>query len=434
MNIRNKQILDLALPSIISNITVPLLGMVDVAIVGHIGDAGYIASIAVGSMLFNVIYWLFGFLRMGTGGMTSQAYGSRDFNAVVRSFRRSLGIAMIIGISFIILQYPIVYLGMLAMKPDAEILDLCRQYCYIVIWGAPAVLGLFGMTGWYVGVQNTRIPMIVSISQNIINIIASLILVFGFHLEIVGVALGTIIAQWSGFLMAIFFWWKYYRRLNNYLSDKKMSTNYSLLTFFQVNRDIILRTLFLVSVFLFFTSAGSRQGAMVLAVNTIMMQFYTFFSYFSDGFAYAGEALGGRYYGAKNMDAFKDMVRRLLYIGGGVTTIFTLLYMIGGDAIIRILTNDEAVIAASQEYSWWLALIPVAGIAAFLYDGIFVGITNTKGMLTSSVIASICFFAVYLGLQTKMANHALWLAFIVYLVMRGLVEIIIYRRWISACR
>ena len=212
----NKRILQLAVPSIISNITVPLLGLVDVAIVGHIGDAAYIGAIAVGSMLFNVIYWLFGFLRMGTSGMTSQALGRRDFAEVLRLLVRSLGIGVGIGLLFFILQRWIIGCGLWAMSPEADVVELARRYCYVCIWGAPAVLGLYGFTGWFIGMQNTRIPMVVSLTQNVVNIVASLVLVFVCRMTVEGVALGTVIAQWWGFLMACVLYRLYYRRLGKY--------------------------------------------------------------------------------------------------------------------------------------------------------------------------------------------------------------------------
>ncbi len=429
MESKYTQIFRLALPSIISNITVPLLGLVDVAIVGHIGNATYISAIAVGSMLFNVIYWLFGFLRMGTGGMTSQAYGQRNLSKVVTVLKQVLFLGFVLGALFILLQYPIVELGMLAMKPDAFVIPLCRDYCYIVIWGAPAMLSLYGLTGWFVGMQNTRIPMLVSIVQNVVNILASLLFVFVLKLDIKGVALGTIVAQWSGFLLSMAFFFIYYRRLMKY--NVQRLSFYGSSSFFKVNRDIFFRTLFLVSVFLFFTAAGSRQGTMILAVNTLLMEFFTLFSYFSDGFAYAGEALCGKYYGASNHKAFREVVCRLFIIGGCIAVFFVLLYMVGGKDFLGLLTNDRNVVEASTEYFWWAVLVPIVGIAAFLFDGVFVGITNTKGLLMSSMVAAICFFAVYFGLETKMANHALWLAFIVYLFMRGAVEFFIYQRFIS---
>ncbi len=425
----NKRILHLAVPSIISNITVPLLGLVDVAIVGHIGDASYIGAIAVGSMLFNVIYWLFGFLRMGTSGMTSQALGRRDFAEVMRLLVRSLSIGVGIGMLFFILQKPVIGCGLWAMSPEADVVELARRYCCVCIWGAPAVLGLYGFTGWFIGMQNTRIPMMVSLSQNIVNIICSLVLVFVCKMNVEGVALGTVIAQCWGFLMACTLYRLYYhRRLVRYDYRANLFSAEPLKRFFSLNRDIFLRTLCLVSVNLFFTAAGSREGTMVLAVNTLLMTLFTIFSYFMDGFAYAAEALAGKYYGANNLKAFREVVKRTMMFGGIVAVAFTLLYIIDGEGFLRLLTSDGRVVAASGDYFWWAVLIPLSGMAAFVFDGIFVGITQSRSMLASTGIAAAMFFLLFFGLHPVLGNHALWLAFIIYLNLRGFVLLTVYRK------
>lgn len=424
----NKRILQLAVPSIISNITVPLLGLVDVAIVGHIGDAAYIGAIAVGSMLFNVIYWLFGFLRMGTSGMTSQALGRRNLAEVLRLLVRSLSIGVGIGVLFFVLQKWLIGCGLWAMSPEADVVELARRYCYVCIWGAPAVLGLYGFTGWFIGMQNTRIPMMVSLTQNVVNIIASLLLVFVGGMTVEGVALGTVIAQWWGFLMACLFYRFHYRRLSKYDYRRHLFAAEPLKQFFSLNKDIFLRTLCLVAVNLFFTAAGSRESTIVLAVNTLLMTLFTIFSYFMDGFAYAAEALSGKYYGARNMGAFREVVRRTMGFGAVVAVGFTLLYIVGGENFLSLLTSDKQVIAASGEYFWWAVLIPLSGMSAFVFDGIFVGITRSKSMLCSTAVASASFFVLFFGLHPFLGNHALWLAFILYLLLRGIVLFVIYRK------
>lgn len=424
----NKRILQLAVPSIISNITVPLLGLVDVAIVGHIGDAAYIGAIAVGSMLFNVIYWLFGFLRMGTSGMTSQALGRRDLAEVLRLLVRSLSIGVGIGVLFFVLQKWLIGCGLWAMSPEADVVELARRYCYVCIWGAPAVLGLYGFTGWFIGMQNTRIPMMVSLMQNVVNIIASLLLVFVGGMTVEGVALGTVIAQWWGFLMACLFYRICYRRLSKYDYRRHLFAAEPLKQFFSLNKDIFLRTLCLVAVNLFFTAAGSRESTIVLAVNTLLMTLFTIFSYFMDGFAYAAEALSGKYYGARNMGAFREVVRRTMGFGAVVAVGFTLLYIVGGENFLSLLTSDKQVITASGEYFWWAVLIPLSGMSAFVFDGIFVGITQSKSMLCSTAVVSASFFGLFFGLHPFLGNHALWLAFILYLLLRGIVLFVIYHK------
>lgn len=443
MHQRNRQILQIALPSIVSNITVPLLGLIDVAIVGHMGSAAYIGAIAVGSMIFNLLYWLFGFLRMGTSGMTSQALGRRDMSEVMRLFVNSLTVGLGIAMVFIILQVPLRELALLLMHPTLDITPLAATYFNICIWGAPAMMGIYSLNGWFIGMQNTRIPMFISIMQNVVNILASLTLVFACGMKIEGVALGTVIAQWAGFLTALFLWHHYYGRLRRYYPHATSSSavatqeegkepqqtamrHAELMKFFQVNRDIFLRTLFLVAVNLFFTSAGARQGAVILSVNTLLMQLYLLFSYVMDGFAYAGEAIGGKYYGARNEVAFRDVVVRVFWWSGAMAVLFTLVYALGGTTFLRLLTNETSVIAASGTYFFWALLIPAVGMTAFVWDGVFISITATRGMLVSSVLSAILFFVVYELFRHSWGNHALWLAMILYLLMRGIVQTIWY--------
>ena len=426
---RHKQILQIALPSIVSNITVPLLGLVDVAIVGHMGSAVYIGAIAVGAMIFNLIYWLFGFLRMGTSGMTSQALGRRDLAEVMRLFLTSLAVGVGIALCFIILQWPLRELALLLMHPTADVLPLAVIYFNICIWGAPAMMGISSLNGWFIGMQNTRIPMLVSIVQNVVNILVSLVLVLGLEMKIEGVAWGTVIAQWTGFALAIALWYGYYGRLRRHVegSGGWLVGRSSLKRFFVVNRDIFLRTLFLVAVNLFFTAAGARQGAVILSVNTLLMQLYLLFSYVMDGFAYAGEALGGRYYGAHNAQAFRDVVRRVFVWGTVMVVFFTFLYGIGGTSFLQLLTDEPSVVAASRQYFFWALFIPVSGMVAFVWDGIFIGITATRGMLLSSLLATVVFFIFYFLMQAPLGNHALWLSFVAFLLVRGLVSSWLYK-------
>ena len=420
MNIRDRQILKIALPAIVTNITVPLLGLVDTAIVGHMGSAAYIGAIAVGSMIFNLVYWLFGFLRMGTSGMTAQARGRRDLTEAAGILLRSMKVAGIVALALVLLQWPLYHLMLLLMAPTDDVRSLVDVYFYIVVWGAPAMLGLYSLSGWFIGMQNTRIPMFVSILQNVVNIIVSLLLVYVLGLKVEGVALGTVVAQYAGFIVAVAFLWKYYRKL--FRSWNVIDRVHTFRAFLSVNRDIFLRTLCLVTVNLYFTSAGARQGAEILAVNTLLMQLYLLFSYILDGFAYAGEALGGRYWGAKDRYAYNDVVRRLFGWGALMTVVFTCIYVIGGMPFLRLLTNEPSVVEASKAYVWWAYLVPAAGVAAFVWDGIFIGTTQTRGMLLSSAIAALVFFVTATITIKTMGNHGLWLSMILYLATRGLVQ------------
>lgn len=422
MNTHNREILQIALPSIVSNITVPLLGLIDAAIVGHLGAASYIGAIAVGGMLFNIIYWIFGFLRMGTSGMTSQAYGQKDEAETMRILARSMGVGMLIALALIILQYPIERIAFTLMKATPEVERLASLYFRICIWGAPAVLGLYSISGWCIGMQNSRFPMYVAITQNIVNILASLVLVYGFGMKIEGVAIGTLVAQYAGLLMAAWLWTSHFKRLLPYIQLQTLLAKGAIRRFFQVNRDIFFRTLCLVAVTMYFTSAGAAQGEVILAVNTLLMHFFTFFSYIMDGFAYAGEALVGKHLGANDRPALRQMVHQLFVWGIVLSLVFTLVYGIGGKVFLGLITNEQSVITASSAYFYWVLAIPLAGFAAFLYDGIFIGATATRWMLYAMSIATTAFFLIYYGFRGTMDNHALWLAFITYLALRGIVQ------------
>lgn len=418
----NKKILQIAVPSIVSNITVPLLGLIDVTIVGHLGAAAYIGAIAVGGMLFNIIYWVFGFLRMGTSGMTSQAYGRHDLDEVTRLLLRSVGVGLLIAFALLALQYPIERLAFTLIDTTEEVTHLASLYFRICIWGAPAMLGLYSFAGWYIGMQNSRFPMYIAIMQNLVNIVASLLLVYGLEMKIEGVAIGTLAAQYAGLLMACLLWLRHYGTLRKRIDWHSFLDRQAMQRFFQVNRDIFFRTLCLVAVTVFFTSAGAAQGEVVLAVNTLLMQLFTLFSYIMDGFAYAGEALAGRYIGANNPTELHKTVRRLFGWGIGLSIAFTLLYGIGGQSFLGLLTNETSVIRASGSYFYWVLAIPLAGFSAFLLDGIFIGATATHLMLRAMTVASGSFFLIYYGFRDVMGNHALWMAFITYLLLRGVMQ------------
>ena len=429
----NREILRLAIPSIISNITVPLLGIVDVAIVGHIGDENYIGAIAIGSMIFNVIYWLFGFLRMGTSGFTSQAFGAGNTQATAYVLRKMLVLSFGVAAAFVLFQLPIRHLAFLLMGVNNDIHPLVATYYNIVVWGAPATLGLYVLTGWLVGMQNTRVPMWVSIAQNIINIAASALLVFAFHMGIAGVAIGTLVAQWAGFVMSLLslrssYAQEWHTALSNAITKLQSHTEIFTISFFSANRDIFLRTLCLVSVNLFFTAAGSRQGAMMLSVNTLLMTFFTLFSYVMDGFAYAGEALAGRYFGARDTASLNRLAQRLMHWGMALSVVFALVYLLAGEAILGLLTDKQPVVVAAADYRLWAVAVPLTGFAAFVFDGIFIGITATRAMFMSCFVGAIAFFLIYYSLFGEWHNHALWLALNIYLALRGVVLAVVFMR------
>lgn len=421
----NKQILHIALPSIISNITVPLLALVDTTIVGHLGSASYIAAIALGGMIFNMIYWLFNFLRMGTGGLTAQAYGANQHQATGYILLRSLTIAGGIALTLLLLQRPIFQVTFHFVTATAEVRSLASIYFNILIWGAPAMLALYSFTGWFLGMQNARIPMCIAITQNVVNIAVSTLLVFGCHLKIEGVALGTLISQYTALLLAVIFCLTKFDVKQHFELKAILDIN-TLKRFFQINRDIFLRTLCLIAVTTYFTSAGSTQGELTLAANTLLMQFFIIFSYFMDGFAYAGEALGGRYFGAHDRLNFQRVTRCLFAWGGALSVLFFFIYFLSGTSLLHLLTDDSQVINCAQQYLPIVYFIPLISFAAFLFDGLYIGTTATRYMLISMFCASAAFF-VLINVCT-LSNTLLWLAFLVYLGGRGLMQAFLFKK------
>ena len=429
----NKEILRIALPSIAQNVTVPLLGFADTAISGHLGGAEYIGAVAVGGMVFNMLYWLCAFLRMSTGGLTAQAFGRAAGGELAPLLLRALRIGLFISLAILVLQVP---LGRVALRffdasPDVE--QLAGVYYSILVWGAPAVLMSYGLAGWFLGSQDARTPMVVAVVQNVLNILLSLffVIVLGWRVE--GVAAGTLIAQWAGLLMYLFAVPHYAREY--LLRSLKLVTRHSSLVTRQcslvpshgrVELMLFLRTLCMVSVQIFFTRLGAAQGAVVLAANAVLLQFYMLFSYFMDGFAYAGEAVGGKYFGAQDRGSFVRLIKHLFLWGAGLTLLFTLLYYFSGAGLLRLLTDEVGVVATAVEYLPYASLIPLCGVAAFLFDGLCVGTTSTRLLLASVVFGMIAFFAVVF-LPASLTNDVLWLAMLAFLVVRGIVQAVFVR-------
>lgn len=418
----DRRILQLAIPSIISNITVPLLGLVDIAIVGHLGAGYYIGAIAVGTTMFSLVYWIFGFLRMGTSGMAAQAYGKNDRKETALLFQRSLSVGFGIGILLTAGQTLLSQLMVTLIPCSPEVGRLAQTYFKILIWGAPAVLSLYGFYGWFIGMQKSVYTMWIAVLQNILNILISATLVFGFKMKVEGVAFGTLSAQYLSFLIAAGIWLTRYRRLIPLFNKREAFCRDKLATFFHVNSDIFFRTLCIVGVNFFFTSAGAQEGTTLLAVNTLLMQFYLIYSYIIDGYAYAAEAMVGSSIGANDKRQTRLSIKALLKWAFSVTLLFTLAYLAGGRLLVHLLTNDATVIAASAAYFPWVVFIPLAGFAAFLWDGILVGAVKSRAMLRATLGATLVFFAVYFTTRPYLQNHALWLAFLCYLFMRGALE------------
>lgn len=413
-----RQILALSVPAILANVATPLMSMSDMAISGRLGSADIIASVALGGVIFNLLYWLLGFLRMGTSGLTAHACGAADTRSITITLLRSLALAAGFGLMVILLRHPLVEWLLTLMEASGDVRDMARSYCLICVWGAPAVLAVNSFAGWYVGLQNSRLPMLMSVCQVALNIALSVTLVFGFGMKVEGIATGTLVAQWAG---ALLFLLSSVKRLS--VRRVRLLDVFALdplLRFFRINLDIFLRTLCMVAVTFWFTRIGTSHGNVVLAANAMIMQLFTFFSYFMDGYAYGAEGVCGRLSGAHEYGELRRAVGLLYRIGALTAIVCAIFYFIGGDGILSLLSHDGAVNRKAHEYLPWAVTVPVAGFAAFIGDGVAVGLIRTRLMLLSLVAATAVFFTAYAIAYPTIGNHGLWLAFVLYLATRSI--------------
>lgn len=434
-SIMNKAILRLALPNIVSNITVPLLGLVDISIVGHLESENYIGAIARASAIFNLIYWNFSFLRMGTSGFTAQFFGAENKPEQVNILIRSLFIALIGSIFIISCQSLILKLGYFIFDTNQEIKVFVAEYFRIYIWAAPAILGMYAFNGWFVGMQDAKTPMFIAIGINVVNIALSLLFVYVLGMKIDGVALASLCAQYVGLISAFIICFFKHANLRIYINLSILKNITEFVPLFRVNTDILIRTLALVAVTTFFMSASSHDNtSYIIDVNALLMQLFILFSYFMDGFAYAAEALTGKLIGAQKRNELKSLIRHLFKWGFAIVLLFTITYSLFLDKILNILTDKQNLIDLALHYKFWVYIIPVAGFSAFLWDGIFIGATASRQMRNSMLIAAVSFFSIYFvfyyfftSFFDRNSNNILWFVFILYLSMRGLTQMVMAR-------
>lgn len=402
----NREILRLAVPSILANITVPLVGMVDIAIAGHLHGipsdavpAAFIGAVSVGSLLFTVLYWNFGFLRAGTGGLTAQAYGrskagdARGTDSPGLILGRGLVLAVGCSIIILLLQWPFAKLGLLLIGGTPEVSRLAGRYFFIRIWAAPATLSLMVLRGWFIGMQDTRSSMWADLIVNGTNIAASLLLAFPLGVGFDGIALGTVIAQYSGLAFALAVVEKRYGGQIRGLTFKACMSGTR--EFFSLNADLFFRSLCFMLIYFGFSAIAARYGDMALAVASIMMNLLMLFSYFTDGFAYAGEALTGRFMGEKDPAMLRMSVRYIFVWSMAVAFLWVAIYLLAGAPLLKLMTDDPTVRESARAFLPWLALMPPLGCAAFTWDGIYTGATSTKEMRNSMILAAIAFFGLW---------------------------------------
>lgn len=446
MNILNREILKLAIPSILANITVPLVGIADIAVAGHLSGSAaiFIGGISIGSLLFDMLYWNFSFLRIGTGGMTAQAYGRDDMPAAAATLIRAVFVSMLIAISCILIQWAFVDFVFLFVKCSQEVRSLAETYFHIRIWAAPATLTLMALKGWFIGMQNSVIPMATDLIVNGMNIAGSIILAMGLPalgfggIGFPGISVGTVAAQYSGLLFAVSMLMLRYRKkvfAGFSLKDARESfTGHEMKKFFNLNADLFIRSLAIMGIYAGITVISARYGDMMLAVSSILVQLMMIFSYFTDGFAYAGEALTGKFIGRRDKPAVRQTVRSVFAWSMGVAAVFMVLYAFFARPMLYVLTSDTDVVTASMEFIPWLIPMPIIGCAAFTWDGIYVGATASKPIRNSTLWAVVGFFIVWfagyfiLRPSPHIAVHILMAGFLVHLLIRMLYETVLYRR------
>lgn len=425
----NKSILKLAIPNIISNITIPLLGLVDMILMGHLDSAIYIGAIALGGTIFSVLYSFFSFLRAGTTGFTAQSLGNNDNTETIYSLYRSVCIGIPIIILILSLQIPIAKISSLLLDGSNEVKELAITYFYVRIWAAPANILLYCLNGWFVGMQNTKIPMFIAILINVMNIIFSFILVIIFEQNVKGVALGTVIAQYSGLTLAIILLIKNYKSYFVKIDSKILFDIEKMKRFFKVNRDLMIRSFLLIISIAFFTNQSAKLGNNILAINMILLQSFYIFSYFTDGFAYAGEALVGKFVGSKDKENLQKVIRLLLIWGFSISIPFSILYALFPTEFVKIISDNTEILTEIKPYYIYMIIIPLITFAAFIWDGIYIGATASKAIRNTMIISSIfVFIPSWYILMPRFGNHGLWIAFLFFMIARGAAMSLMYKK------
>ncbi len=424
----NNRILKLALPNILTNLTVPLLGMVDMHLMGYLDSAVYMGAIALGGVIFNLVYWGFAFLRMSISGIAAQSYGKNDTFDMSNTLFRGLLLALGGALLLLLLQTGIEKLSFLILDGSPEVKSLAREYFYVRIWAAPAAISLMVFYGWFLGMQNAIYPMIIAVSVNIVNILLSFLFVKTFGMDVDGVALGSVIAQYFGLFLAVVFFLKKYRYILKTFNLSAIIDGKGIKNFLNVSGDIFIRTACIILVFTFFTSESAGFGDITLAANSALLQFLFLFSYFLDGFAYAAEALVGKYFGAKDSVNLKRVIRLLMLWGLGFGILFSLSYLLFGNELLLFFTKHKDVLLEGSIYLPWLVLMPILSFASYIWDGVYIGTTASKLMKYTMIASTIVFFITYYSFQNSLQNNALWLAIIIFSFMRSFLQFVFYKK------
>ena len=421
----NREILRLAVPNIISNITVPLLGMIDIAIAGRMGGGdSTIGALAVGTAIFNFIYWNFAFLRMGTSGLTAQAYGAGNKQEVANILGRSMSAALVVALLLLIFNRPIGTVALKIMQASPEVMAMAAEYFFARIWAAPAAIGIFALHGWFIGMQDSTTPMVVTILNNITNIVCSVWFVFGLDMGVAGIAWGTVVAQYFALALSLVIMGVKYGSYLREINLAECLRMEPLVRFLRINSDAFLRTLCICVVYTCFTAFSARFGDTILATNELLMQLFMLFSYLLDGFCYAAESLTGRFIGEGNKPRLQESIRRLLGWSTAVAGLSIVVYLLWWRPLLGLFSDSPTILACAEEYVGWVVMVPLLSFVPFLIDGILIGATKTRIMRNTTFWSLVAFFVLFFGLEWALGNKALWLAYTGFIVVRGVLMVI----------
>jgi MATE family multidrug resistance protein len=424
----HRQVWAMAAPIILANVSVPLLGAVDTAVVGHLPEVHYMGAVAIGAMLFNFIYHLFNCLRMGTTGPTAQARGAGDYGEVRAMIGRALLLAGAIGAAIVVLQWPIIAFAFWVIDASPQVEHYAREYFLIRVWAMPAVLGSYALIGWFYGLRNVRTPLMMQIFTNAVNIGLDLLFVFGFGWGVAGVAAASLIAEYAGLAFGLYRAHRTLSTLPRGAAHSRLLDRTALARMVAINSDIVMRTFCVVSVLGLFMAKSAELGDLPLAANQVLHNFLVFTSFALDGFAHAAEAILGEAVGRRDRAAFRRGMRVVFLWAGIVGLLNVLLYALFGQHIVALLTSIPAVRAEAADYLLWPVLLPLVSVWAYTYDGIYLAATRTRIMRNTVFAAFLGFLAVLYGTMPTLGNTGLWAAVAVFLGCRGVLLHVFFHR------
>ncbi|MEE9355282.1 MAG: MATE family efflux transporter [Methylococcaceae bacterium] len=424
---RHQHVLRLAVPLIIANISTPLLGIVDTAVMGHLNE-DYVGAIAMGSLLFSFIFWGFGFLRMGTSGLTAQAYGQQDQSEMEVVLARSLLIAGSIAIFLLIFRVPLKQFSFWLLEPPATVDAYSKIYFDIRIWSAPGTLLNYSLIGWFVGLQKVKASLAIVLITNMTNIVLDLLLVNHYHMAIDGVAYASVIAEYTGFFIGL--WLVFTARTQPTVSwsSNTIFKRERLMALLSMNIHIFIRTLCLIFTFVFFTVQGAALGSTVLATNAVLLNFHTFMAFALDGFAHTAETMVGKALGANNQSQLNQAIMTTAFWSLIIAACFSVFYALFGSNIVQLITDISSIQRDANDYLPWVSALPLISFWSFMLDGIFIGALLTREMRNTMLLSTMIFLVVFYTAK-PLGNHGLWLAMTCFMIARGLSMAVIFRLW-----